>query len=203
MSYYDRYETTDLNLGGELSRKQRKKIHALTMKSDFNSADLKVDDNVITLGDWTEYNDLITFLKKVIHIKRDIVTQVTVIDTDSDVDTYWIIDIEGTKLEECFGVVVWGTTEDKLKIKKVLDAHLDTAEDVLDPIVDQIIVALKGGYDNVDGPEPSKESESDKESEPSTDSLTQIEQEAPDDSAKAKTAGEHEAKTASNIVNKV
>lgn len=174
---YRRYDVSDLHLGSPLSEEQEDLIEKLTRKKDFLPAYFDSDTNTIELNGWEEYDDLILFLRKVIHIKKDMYAQLTIVDTDDENDAYWLVEIEGSELRECFGVVVWGSTEDKLKIKNVLMAHLDTTDKVVDPIIEQIIVGLKGGYDDVDEAEPAEEPPTSEGQEPSEKDLTQIEQE--------------------------
>ncbi len=166
INYKDgRYDISAIDLCSRVTENQIAQIVKLTEKKDFSPAMLNTVDNTILSSNWDNYDHFITFLKKLVAIKQDLYSHITVEDLLTD--EYWTIEIVGTSLEECHGTVVWGNQEDKLKIKKVLLAHLETTNEVLNEIVDQIISAIKGDYDDAD--------DTDDEQEPTVEELEELE----------------------------
>lgn len=150
------FDISDLDLGSPVTKNQIKQIEKLVQKKDFDAATLDVEENIITFAYWDEYETLVTFLKKLVIIKQDIYAHLTVEDREDE--EYWMIEIMGTSLEECHGTVFWGNSEDKLRIRKVLEAHLEAEEEHMTTIVEQLTTALKGEYDHLeDDEEPTDE----------------------------------------------
>lgn len=150
------FDISDLDLGSQVTKNQIAQIKKLIDKKDFSDATLNVEENTITFAYWNDYDTFITFIKKLVIIKQDIITNLII--EDRLTEEYWTIEINGNKLEECYGRVFWGNSEDKSRIKNVLLTHLEASPEVINEILEEIVSALKGEYDHLeDVKEPTEE----------------------------------------------
>lgn len=156
-----RFNISEIDIIDELTKDQEEQIDALTRMSDFNEANFNAPGTTITFtGDgFEEYDAFLAFLKKLVNIIPTLVAFIEVTDTDDD--SYWTIWIESGKIEECFATVIWNTAKDKQRIRKVLEAHIEPEDETIyDEMVDQILRALAGEYDDEDENNESTEDES-------------------------------------------
>lgn len=144
---YRRYSMSDFSLES-VTKEQNDKINTLIYVKDFMSVSYDKGSRTFSTTGFEEYETLIRFLKKLVNIVPNFKEKITVEDTEED--TYWMIFVDGKKMTECHGVVVWGLPEEKAKVKAVLDAHIETSPERMKEMLDQIFLALKGQYDELE-----------------------------------------------------
>jgi hypothetical protein len=148
MTNQRRFDVSDLILTVDTTKQQNRDIYDLTQVGDFIPVNYDKATRKITFQYFDEYETVQRFFKKLVKIVPNIFDTVTVTDTEKD--TYWILKIEGSELKEFYGVAFWGDNKDKAKIKSVLEAHLDTTPDKLNEIVDQLVLGIKGYFDELE-----------------------------------------------------
>lgn len=144
MSINSRFQVSDLVLT-ESTKEQNKEIDALTHVKDFLPANYDKATRTLSFTGFDEEEPITRFFKKLVKIVP-IFGEVTI--EDSEEDTYWLLKLSGVEIKEHFGVPFWGTSVDKQRIKSVLTAHIEASEEKFNEMVEQIVMAIKGYYED-------------------------------------------------------
>lgn len=161
MAYWDtgRFDVEEVYLNVKPTEKQEEAIEKLCLIADFRRATYHDSDSSFTFTKFDEYDVVVNFFKKLLHIVPDFEADVEISDSKED-NEYWILKIRNGEIEECFGTVFWGSEEEKDKIFKVLESRVSVQDPaVLYDITEQIVNAIKGEYDHLDEEETTEAEE--------------------------------------------
>jgi hypothetical protein len=129
----------------DLNENQVKRLEGLNKHQAYGFATYSKSLDQIYFTKIEYYEAFLNYLRAVAAIVPDLDCNVEV--TDITDDSYWIVVLKGGKIQECFGTVIWDSLEDRRRVREVLDAHLDTTPEHLTTIVDQVMRAIKGEFD--------------------------------------------------------